>query len=448
MGACLALWLVGASAGAEPLSEGARAARDAAALMTKKQYAEACARFAESQRLEPRPTTQLALAQCWTKAERPLAAIAVYRELGRVQAYSFSAKSAIAVLEKHLGRVAVTIARQSPEPELLRDGAPLAPAERGEVVYVEPGQHTIGAAAPGKKTWSEGVNLKPGQSTQLAVPALEDDASAVAAQSTEIVALRRQGDAEWAEGVGFVVRAPPPPPPPPPQLIVFPVVKNEKLGGGWGQIAGGVAEYSALRKNSLEGGLLSRFGGEFRRSRSYVAPWFDFGVTGGVGSGAFIDAALRVGADVHPRRWTWLGVGPYLGWQVLVAFTGGGTTCIPLRKGGCLPSETTLDHGPELGFLHAHLRTREHEGDPPVFDADLKLAEVIGVGGAAKQGTPGIVPQATVGTRGAPYFGATLGVGGHVRFLTYAEKRLTSPTVAALLVTPNFQAGGGVEVQF
>jgi hypothetical protein len=56
--------------------------------------------------------------------------------------------------------------------EIRRDGVPVQPAELGSPIPVDPGPHTIEAAAPGKQKWSSTVQVADAAKLAVEVPAL------------------------------------------------------------------------------------------------------------------------------------------------------------------------------------------------------------------------------------------------------------------------------------
>jgi hypothetical protein len=172
---------------ADPSAEDRAAAdalfREGRALVKQSKYAEACPKLAASQTLDPIAGTLLALGDCYELNGQTASAWATFNDaeaMARKASDRPRAKEATrraGLLEPQLSKLVVEMA-----PELRveglsvqRNGKPLDAALLGSAIPVDPGEHTIVVAAPGKKTWSAKVRVEPksGQST-VRVPALED----------------------------------------------------------------------------------------------------------------------------------------------------------------------------------------------------------------------------------------------------------------------------------
>jgi hypothetical protein len=163
-------------AAAEALFEHART------LMKEGKYAEACPKLEESQRLDAGVGTMLYLADCYEKGGRTASAWAEFRDAASV-ARTFGqlerekrALERAAALGNRLNLLAITVAAEVPGLEVQRDGVTVQRAVWGTPVPLDPGDHSIVAAAPGKKTWTKLVRLDPADLTPVAitVPVLED----------------------------------------------------------------------------------------------------------------------------------------------------------------------------------------------------------------------------------------------------------------------------------
>ncbi len=183
LGLGVALSAAGASAQAPPASSTAVAeglfqqARD---LFKQQQYAEACPRFAESQRLEPKLGTLLNLAVCHEKLGKIATAWAEYtsaatvaRREGAKDREDF-ARDQVAALEAKIARVSLQIKAPPADLVVSLDGQPLDHTALNTPLPIDPGTHRITATAPGKIAWSTTIEA-PSTRVDLpvAIPALE-----------------------------------------------------------------------------------------------------------------------------------------------------------------------------------------------------------------------------------------------------------------------------------
>jgi hypothetical protein len=151
-------------------------------LMAQGKAAEACPKFAESQRLDPATGTLLNLAACYETVGRLASAWLAYTEAvvaarrdDRADRVRF-AEERIALLEPKLSHVTVVV---SPEAdveglEVRLNGGLLGSASRGVPTPVDPGTYRIEASAPGRKPWSQQLTIgKDATKLTATVPALE-----------------------------------------------------------------------------------------------------------------------------------------------------------------------------------------------------------------------------------------------------------------------------------
>lgn len=150
-------------------------------LVTEKKLAEACPKFAESQRIDPSSGTLLNLANCYEQTGRVATAWATYKEAassaqaaGRADNLATAQKRAEALALK-LPKVRISAPNAPPGLVVERDGAPLQLAVLDVPLPIDPGEHTIAATAPGKVKWSTTITVpkEPGEQT-VNVPALQD----------------------------------------------------------------------------------------------------------------------------------------------------------------------------------------------------------------------------------------------------------------------------------
>jgi hypothetical protein len=180
--------------------------RDAKALLEAGKVAEACAKLAESHRLDPKPGTILNLASCHEKQGKTASAWAAYNEAAAIASRAGQAeredyaRQQAAVMEARLSRVRVDVVDPPPGLSVTLDGRPLSAAVWGTAIPVDPGEHALEASAPGYDRWTTKLLANAGPATlPVQIPGLKPLAT---------------------------VAPPPPPPvviaPPPPPVVVAP----------------------------------------------------------------------------------------------------------------------------------------------------------------------------------------------------------------------------------
>ncbi len=192
--AVLAFVLLSGHAEGAPSEEGEdHAAQRAAAevlfdegkrLMEAARYAEACPKFAESQRLDAGVGTLLNLADCLEKIGRTASAWAEFRaaayaarEKGQIEREEVARERA-AALEPRLARLVISAPghENAQELEIRKDGEILGRVLWGTAVPVDPGKHLVEARAPGKRPYRVEVDVPEGEATRVttAIPELTD----------------------------------------------------------------------------------------------------------------------------------------------------------------------------------------------------------------------------------------------------------------------------------
>jgi hypothetical protein len=154
---------------------------DARAAMLARRYDEACAKFAESQRLDPASGTLLNLAVCheaqgrtataWTEYK---ATIAMSRSDGNAERERI-ANTRMQALEPALCHLTL-IPPQGADSDLVitLDGAGVDRTNWGIPMPVDPGAHALKLSAAHKRPWSRSISLEAGSSRALELPALEN----------------------------------------------------------------------------------------------------------------------------------------------------------------------------------------------------------------------------------------------------------------------------------
>lgn len=153
---------------------------DARRLVNAQDYAAACPRFADSERLDPSPSTLLNLANCWEKLGRSATAWATYKE-AESAANALKREDYMATAQRHADALAPKLSRLTinvPQPiagvQVKRDGTLIGAAEWGVSIPVDMGTHTVDARAPGYKGWTTNVDVsRDGAQLAIAVPPLD-----------------------------------------------------------------------------------------------------------------------------------------------------------------------------------------------------------------------------------------------------------------------------------
>lgn len=185
--ALLACALFASSAAAAPSRKDVQKAdklfREARALMARDDYAPACPKLEESQKLDPAPGTQYQLAVCYENTGRPATALALYLEVADLAAAAgHKDKEKVArenadALEPKVPRIVLVVPDKARVSGLAvtRDGVPVEESQLGRAILVDPGDFTIEATAPGKKPFKSVVSVQ-GEGTRVEVPIVLDDA--------------------------------------------------------------------------------------------------------------------------------------------------------------------------------------------------------------------------------------------------------------------------------
>jgi hypothetical protein len=143
--------------------------REAHALLKERRYAESCAKFAESQRVEPASGTLLALAYCEEQAGRLATAWQRYRDARQLAAEERHAEREAAAAERaaalfpRLSTLTVKVPRAlgaSGKLRVRRDGQELQPDLWGTPLPVDGGRYVVEAGAPGEKSWSITITVR------------------------------------------------------------------------------------------------------------------------------------------------------------------------------------------------------------------------------------------------------------------------------------------------
>lgn len=166
---------------------------EAIALVTAGKYAEACPKFAESQRLDPALGTQFNLADCYEHTGKKGSARRLFIEVadaakaaGKSEREKTSRERA-AALESVAPRLTINVAAASATTrlEVVVDGAPFPQAKWNRPQPFDAGPHTVTASAAGKKPFEAKVALQDGKASDVTIPELESEPVAAPVIATD-----------------------------------------------------------------------------------------------------------------------------------------------------------------------------------------------------------------------------------------------------------------------
>jgi hypothetical protein len=142
----------------------------AKALTDAGNYADACAKFAESKRLAPGLGVTLYLADCYERTGRTASAWTEFRSAEGLARERNDKRADVAheraqALEPKLDRLTITLAPSIPRDglQILRDGRVVPGEELGLPVPVDPGEHTVVVSGPGRNAKTLTARLGPDQ---------------------------------------------------------------------------------------------------------------------------------------------------------------------------------------------------------------------------------------------------------------------------------------------
>lgn len=185
--AATAVWIFStADARAEPSASDRSVAvtlfRDGKDLAARGNTTEACAKFIQSHRLDPKLGSLLHVATCHEIQGRTTSAWLAYTEAAALATRAKQddraklAREKVRALEPLLAKVIVTATGVVPGQEVKLDGTLVGEGTLGAAVPVDPGEHQVTATAPSRKMWSTTVTVARGPSTvTVSVPPLLAD---------------------------------------------------------------------------------------------------------------------------------------------------------------------------------------------------------------------------------------------------------------------------------
>ncbi len=183
---------------------------EAKARMAAGDFATACPKLAESNRLDPGSGTLTALAVCheglgktasaWTEF---IQVVSDARQAGRADRETFAQQHVDALAPK-LSKLSIVVdpaMASLPGLEVRRDGTVIGQAGWGTEAPVDPGSHTIDVTATGKKPWTTMVEVGAEADVQtVTIPALEDGPGNASGGDTGAAGASGAGSGDEQEG--------------------------------------------------------------------------------------------------------------------------------------------------------------------------------------------------------------------------------------------------------
>ncbi len=154
--------------------------RDGMALFRAKQYAKACPKLAESQRLDPAFGTQFHLAECYEKLGKIASAWGLYTDVALQTRRAGQTKRAAkadaraTALAPRVSRVRIEVSHPVEGLNVRRGKVSLPQPQWGSALPTNPGVYPIEATAPGHGSYRSEITVKTeGQTLTVKIPALQ-----------------------------------------------------------------------------------------------------------------------------------------------------------------------------------------------------------------------------------------------------------------------------------
>ncbi|MET0596225.1 MAG: hypothetical protein ABW133_26245 [Polyangiaceae bacterium] len=148
-------------------------------LMGQADYAGACAKFEESQRLDPASGTALNLGTCYEHLGKFATAWSKFLEAASLAKAAHQAdrerfaRAQAAFLEARISTLVINVANDIPGLEVRRNGEIVGKPQWGNPIPIDPGEHRIVASAPYRDRWETTVLVGPTKQASIVhVPAL------------------------------------------------------------------------------------------------------------------------------------------------------------------------------------------------------------------------------------------------------------------------------------
>ena len=155
------------------------------ALASEGKWAEAAAKFEESNRLDRAPGTTINLADCYEHLGKLASAWTLFVEAATIfgqkstpDPRAQTARTRAEALFPKLSRLTIEVpaaVRATPGLVVKRDGQEVGAGQMGTAIAVDPGEHVVEATAPGRVRWSAKVNVEgEAKKVSVAVPELSE----------------------------------------------------------------------------------------------------------------------------------------------------------------------------------------------------------------------------------------------------------------------------------
>jgi len=147
-------------------------------LMAAGKYADACPKYAESQRLDPQLGTLLHLAECLDAQGKTASAWANFKDAvdlaaARGDLREPKIRARLAAIEPRVPRLTIRVSATAPlDLEIKRNGSLVGRPAWGLPLPVDPGEHVIVAGAAGRASWSQSLQLTAAARVTVDVPEL------------------------------------------------------------------------------------------------------------------------------------------------------------------------------------------------------------------------------------------------------------------------------------
>jgi hypothetical protein len=151
-------------------------------------FEKACPKFEESVKLKPGIGARFNLADCWEHVGRTASAFKLFNDVADVAKEAGqndrekAARERAKALEPKLTKMTVKVEKPLPDIEVKRGDVIVPESSWGTPLPVDPGPTEFSAKAPGKKPWSQKVDVpaSPGTLVTVTIPELTNEEPAVA----------------------------------------------------------------------------------------------------------------------------------------------------------------------------------------------------------------------------------------------------------------------------